>query len=137
MVAGSSGLLVPVLYLTFDEINPRLSQSHRALSEVLDNLVVFLLPAYIIFELAWLVTGTVWTFGASGVSDPSGCARSVYVFSAVVVVNFWLHALTPLAFMLWICCTRIFPYCSYCAYWNIFKTALDNWNRQAVFCNVR
>ncbi len=45
------------------------------------------------------------------------------------MVNFWLHALTPLAFMLWLCCTRLFPYCSYCAYWNIFKTAIDNWNR--------
>ncbi len=52
------------------------------------------------------------------------------VFSAVVIANFWLHALTPLAFMLWLCCTRLFPYCSYCAYWNIFKTAVDNWNRR-------
>ncbi len=62
--------------------------------------------------------------------ETPGCSRSVVVFSAVVIANFWLHALTPLAFMLWLCCTRLFPYCSYCAYWNIFKTAVDNWNRR-------
>ncbi len=60
VVAGASGLLVPLLYLTFDELNPRLSQRFRALSEVLDNLVVFLLPAYVIFEVgAWVGLGWV------------------------------------------------------------------------------
>ncbi|QQP50959.1 Putative LOC100373930, partial [Caligus rogercresseyi] len=55
-VAGSSGLLIPILYLLFDEINPRISRRFPALSELFDNAVVFILPLYLIFEVAWLIT---------------------------------------------------------------------------------
>lgn len=130
IVAGSSGLLVPILYLLFDEINPTLSRRFPGVSEVLDNIVVFVLPVYITFEVAWLITGSVWVFGTDDVGDPDLCDHTVYVFSVVVVINFWIHLLTPLIFMLGLCCTRLFPYCAYCGYWNILKTGIDNWTRR-------
>ena len=34
---------------------------------------------------------------------------------------FRIHILTPLVFMFGLCCTRICPYCGYCAYWNFLK----------------
>ena len=125
IVAGASGILTPIFYLLFDEINPRLSQRSPALSECIDNLVVFLLPLYIIFEVGWLITGTVWIAG----SDLGHCDHTIYIFSVVVIVNFWIHILTPLMFMLGLCCTRIFPFCGYCSYWNIMKKAMDKWTR--------
>lgn len=125
IVAGASGILTPIFYLLFDEINPRLSQRSPAVSECIDNLVVFLLPLYIIFEVGWLITGTVWITGA----DQTNCDKTIYIFSVVVIVNFWIHILTPLIFMLSLCCTRIFPYCGYCSYWNIMKKAMEKWTR--------
>ena len=53
---------------------------------------------YILFEIAWLITGTVWVVG---VEDTAQCDRTIYIFSIVVIVNFWIHILTPLLFMLW------------------------------------
>lgn len=58
---------------------------------MLDNAVVFLLPVYIVFEVCWLITGTVWVIGTTGVEDPSKCDHTVYIFSLVVMVNFWIH----------------------------------------------
>lgn len=126
IVAGASGLCTPIFYLLFDEINPRLSQRSPGLSECIDNIVVFLLPLYIVFEIGWLITGTVWIAG----SDEQNCHHTIYIFSIVVIINFWIHILTPLIFMLALCCTRIFPYCAYCGYWNIMKTAMEKWTRR-------
>ena len=126
IVAGASGILTPIFYLLFDEINPRLSQRSPGLSECIDNIVVFLLPLYILFEIGWLITGSVWIAG----SDEQKCHHTIYIFSIVVIINFWIHILTPLIFMLALCCTRIFPYCAYCGYWNIMKTAMDKWTRR-------
>ena len=130
VIAGASGLCTPFLYLIFDEVNPTLSRRFPGVSEFLDNIVIFLLPLYIVFEVSWLIVGTVWVFGSAGVSDPDLCDHTVYIFSAVVVLNFWVHLLTPLVFMFGLCCTRIFPYCAYCGYWNFLKTAMDNWTRR-------
>ena len=130
IVAGTSGMLVPIFYLLFDEINPWLSRKLPAVSEFLDNIVVFILPIYILFEISWLITGTVWIAGSEDIEKPDSCDHTVYVFSLVVIVNFWIHILTPLIFMLALCCTRIFPYCAYCGYWNIMKTAIEKWTRQ-------
>ena len=44
IVAGSTGLLVPLLYLLFDDLNPALAARCPGLSEALDNVVVFVLP---------------------------------------------------------------------------------------------
>ena len=126
LVAGASGILTPIFYLLFDEINPRLSQRSPGLSECIDNIVVFLLPLYILFEIGWLITGTVWIAG----SEDENCNHTIYIFSIVVIVNFWIHVLTPLIFMLGLCCTRIFPYCAYCGYWNVIKTATEKWTRR-------
>ena len=127
VVAGASGLVTPVFYLLFDEINPWLSRRLSSLSEWSDNIVVFLLPVYICFEVGWLITGTVWVVG---IDNDAQCDRTIYIFSYVVVVNFWIHVATPLIFMFGLCCTRLFPYCEYCAYWNFVKKAVDNWTRK-------
>ncbi|CAB4060768.1 RP-L40e [Lepeophtheirus salmonis] len=100
------------------------------LASFFDNAVVFLLPLYLIFEVSWLITGTIWVFGSSSISDPNACDHTLYVFSLVVIINFWIHLLTPLIFMITLCCTRIFPFCGYSAYWKIAKTAIDNWTRR-------
>ena len=89
IVAGSSGLCTPFFYLLFDNVNPWLSRRFPAISELLDNVVVCLLPLYIIFEVAWLITGTFWVVGTDGVQEPEQCNHTVYIFSYVVVVNFW------------------------------------------------
>jgi len=127
IVAGSTGLVVPLLYLLFDDLNPALAKRCPALSEALDNVVVFVLPVYIIFEIAWLVTGTVWLIGVN--PNPEECDKTIHVFSMVVVINFWIHILTPLLFMLCLCCTKIFPFLGHCTYWNIMKGAVDMWTR--------
>jgi len=125
IVAGSTGLIVPLLYLLFDDLNPALAKKCPGLSEALDNVVVFVLPVYILFEIAWLITGTVWVIGV----DVSQCDKTIHIFSVVVIVNFWIHILTPLLFMLCLCCSRIFPFLGYCTYWNIMKDAIDMWTR--------
>jgi len=127
IVAGSTGLVVPLLYLLFDDLNPALAKRCPALSEALDNVVVFVLPVYIIFEIAWLVTGTVWLIGVD--PDPKMCDKTIHVFSMVVVINFWIHILTPLLFMLCLCCTKICPFLGHCTYWNVMKGAIDMWTR--------
>jgi len=125
IVAGSTGLIVPLLYLLFDDLNPALAKKCPGLSEALDNVVVFVLPVYILFEIAWLITGTVWVIGV----DVNNCDKTIYIFSVVVIVNFWIHILTPLLFMLCLCCSRICPFLGYCTYWNIMKDAIDMWTR--------
>lgn len=131
IIAGTSGMLTPILYLTFDKVAPRLSTNFATLSEVLDNLVVCLLPIYIVFELGWLVTGTVWVFGSSEVDNPKECSHPLFVFSAVVLANFWLHVLTPMVFMLCLCCARLIPCCAK-AKWDVLKTTVTNsWSRGA------
>lgn len=129
VVAGASGLLVPSLYLLFDNVNPRLSRAFPACSETLDNLVFMAAPVYVTFEVAWLIAGSVWLFGTPGIEDPRRCEHTVFIFSVVVVVNFWIHMLTPLAFVTTLGCSRLFPYCGYCAYWNIVKKVTDRWTR--------
>ena len=89
IVAGTSGICAPFFYLLFDEVNPWLSRRFPAVSEMLDNVVVFLLPVYLIFEVIWLITGTFWVMSTPGVENPGECNHTVYVFSYVVVVNFW------------------------------------------------
>eukprot|EP00092_Neocalanus_flemingeri_P009257 GFUD01009963.1.p1 GENE.GFUD01009963.1~~GFUD01009963.1.p1 ORF type:complete len:360 (+),score=44.02 GFUD01009963.1:326-1405(+) len=125
IVAGSTGLIVPLLYLLFDDLNPALAKKCPGLSEALDNVVVFVLPVYILFEIAWLITGTVWVVGV----DVNECDKTIHIFSVVVIVNFWIHILTPLLFMLCLCCSRIFPFLGYCTYWNIMKDAIELWTR--------
>lgn len=129
VVAGASGLFVPILYVLFDNVNPRLGRVFPACSETLDNLVFLAAPVYVIFEVAWLIVGSVWVFGTAGVEDPRRCEHTVFIFSVVVVINFWIHVLTPLAFVTTLCCSRLFPYCGYCAYWNIMKKVMDKWTR--------
>ena len=82
----------------------------------MDNVVVFLMPLYLFFELSWLITGTVWTFNVGTINgtvvsldDPGHCDHTIYVFSIVVVTNFWVHVLTPLVFLVSLCCSRICP----------------------------
>ena len=77
---------------------------------------------YIVFEIAWLVTGTVWLIGVD--PSPEKCDKTIHVFSMVVVINFWIHILTPLLFMLCLCCTKVFPFLGHCTYWNIMKVIL-------------
>lgn len=138
IVAGSSGLCTPFFYLLFDDVSPWLTRRFPGISDFIDNAVVCLLPIYIVFEVAWLITGTFWVMGTPEVENPEMCHHTVYVFSYVVVVNFWIHILTPLVFMFGLCCTRICPYCGYCAYWNFLKKAMDNWTRRTrmIICSL-
>jgi len=138
IVAGASGLCTPFFYLLFDDVSPWLTRRFPGISDFIDNAVVCFLPIYIVFEVAWLITGTFWVMGTAGVEDPLQCNHTVYVFSYVVVVNFWIHILTPLVFMFGLCCTRICPYCGYCAYWNFLKKAMDNWTRRTrmIICSL-
>lgn len=127
IVAGSTGLVVPLLYLLFDDLNPALAKRCPGISEALDNVVVFVLPVYILFEIAWLITGTVWVLGVE--TESGQCDKTIHMFSIVVIINFWIHILTPLLFMLCLCCTKICPYLGHCTYWNILKNAIDVWTR--------
>jgi len=138
IVAGASGLCTPFFYLLFDDVSPWLTRRFPGISDFIDNAVVCILPIYIVFEVAWLITGTFWVMGTAGVEDPLQCNHTVYIFSYVVVVNFWIHILTPLVFMFGLCCTRICPYCGYCAYWNFLKKAMDNWTRRTrmIICSL-
>lgn len=128
IVAGSSGLIVPLLYLLFDDLNPALAKRCPALSEALDNVVVFVLPVYILFEIGWLITGTVWIFGVNGSDDEECDKKTIYVFSIVVIINFWIHILTPLLFMFCLCCSKICPFL-HCTYWGIVTNAIKMWTR--------
>lgn len=123
IVAGCSGLLVPFLYILFEKLNPRMASSQPLLSEILDNAVVFIIPVYILFEVAWLITGTVWLVSAKD----GECDSRVYAFSTVVIINFWIHLLTPVAFIMSVCCSRIFPFLGYCTYWHFIKNAVNMW----------
>jgi len=123
IVAGSSGLLIPMLYILFDKLNPRMASSQPLLSEILDNAVVFIIPVYILFEVAWLITGTIWLVQAKD----GECDVRVFTFSTVVIINFWIHLLTPVAFIISVCCSRIFPFLGYCTYWHIIKNAVNMW----------
>lgn len=70
------------------------------LATCMDNVVVFAMPLYLMFELSWLITGTYWTFGSEkSLDETQHCDHTVYVFSIVVVTNFWIHVLTPLVFL--------------------------------------
>ena len=60
--------------------------------------MTFSFLVYILFEIAWLITGTVWVIGV----DVDDCDKTIHIFSVVVIVNFWIHILTPLLFMLWL-----------------------------------
>ena len=65
----------------------------------MDYVVVFMMPLYLMFELSWLITGTYWTFGnEKSLDNPENCDHTVYVFSIVVVTNFWIHILTAFVF---------------------------------------
>ena len=58
---------------------------------------------YILFEISWLVTGAVWVARV----EPEECDNTVYMFSLVVIVNFGVHILTPLLFMIILCFSKI------------------------------
>ena len=77
------------------------------------------------FELCWLITGTVWV---AGIKDTSTCDSSIFIFSLVVMVNFWIHILTPLVFMLCVCCSRLVCSCSnnVC---SLINNAVNHWTR--------
>ena len=51
------------------------------------------------------------------------------MFSIVVIANFWIHILTPLLFMLALCCSKL-GVCS-CATqcWSIVISVGDHWTR--------
>ena len=83
--------------------------------------LLFIISVYILFELCWLVTGTVWVAR----TDSENCDRTIYIFSVVVIVNFWIHILTPLAFMLCLCCFRV-GVCS-CSLWTFFNNIIQAW----------
>jgi len=140
IVAGASGLVVPFLYLLFDDLNPALAKRCPGLSEALDNMVVLVLPIYILFEVGWLITGTVWLVKTKlEVDGEAVCDKTIYVFTAVVIVNFWIHILTPVFFMLGICLSRLCPFLGHCTYWNIVKGAVDMWTlgcRMAMCCII-
>ena len=55
-------------------------------------------PVYIIFEIAWLVTGTVWLIGVD--PDPEMCDKTIHVFSMVfVLINFMFIVVTNFMFI--------------------------------------
>lgn len=98
---------------------------------------------YILFELCWLVTGTVWVAGVDrGAATCDNTVRTavtvttitmidaqVYMFSIVVIANFWIHILTPLLFMLALCCSKL-GVCS-CAtrLWSLVISVGEHWTR--------
>ena len=53
----------------------------------------------------------------------------VYMFSIVVIANFWIHILTPLLFMLALCCSKL-GVCS-CAtrLWSLVISVGEHWTR--------
>ena len=59
-----------------------------------DSEKTYFFLVYILFEIAWLITGTVWVIGV----DVEQCDKTIHIFSVVVIVNFWIHILTPLLF---------------------------------------
>lgn len=128
VVAGSTGLVVPLLYLLFDDLNPALAKTCPGLSEALDNIVVFVLPVYILFEICWLLTGTVWVGEIDRTNDTS-CKTTIYMFSLVVMVNFWIHILTPLFFMMILCCSKVGLCNLSTSVWGFINNAVDHWTR--------
>jgi len=130
IVAGCSGILLPVLYILFDKLNPSLASRYPVFSELLDNAIVFIIPVYILFEVAWLITGTVWILTGD---EEKVCDETIYIFSVVVIINFWIHVLTPLVFFLGVCCSRIFPFIGYVTYWKVIKNAIDLWTFRTRF----
>ena len=76
---------VQLLYLSFDLLAPSLRK--RGLSnfaEILDKAVVFAIaPAYVLFEVVWLICGTVWfTRNISIIQGSKSCfkPREIFVF---------------------------------------------------------
>ena len=129
LLLGWTGLLTPLLYLTFDQLAPNLSARYPTTAEVLDNLVVFVMPVYVVFEVGWLATGTAWLAS----TDASQCSDVVVAFSAVVLANFWLHLLTPLLFGLAVCCSRVCCGC-YEAVNSRIKKAREKWTTDKRLC---
>ena len=72
IVAGASGLCTPFFYLLFDDVSPWLTRRFPGISDFIDNAVVCFLPIYIVFEVAWLITGKICSFLA-------------------IIVKFWRH----------------------------------------------
>ena len=62
IVAGASGLCTPFFYLLFDDVSPWLTRRFPGISDFIDNAVVCFLPIYIVFEVAWLITGKIGSF---------------------------------------------------------------------------
>ena len=62
IVAGASGLCTPFFYLLFDDVSPWLTRRFPGISDFIDNAVVCFLPIYIVFEVAWLITGKIYSF---------------------------------------------------------------------------
>ena len=62
IVAGASGLCTPFFYLLFDDVSPWLTRRFPGISDFIDNAVVCFLPIYIVFEVAWLITGKICSF---------------------------------------------------------------------------
>ena len=71
--------------------------------------------------MCWLITGTAWGTQV----DTNSCQRTIYIFSVVVIANFWIHILTPLLFMLFLCCSRL-GVCS-CPLWTFFNNLIEAW----------
>ena len=82
-------------------------------------------PVYILFELCWLVTGTVWVLDPELSTDT--CDTTIYMFSVVVMINFWIHILTPLIFMMVVCCSKI-GVCDM-SLWSLVNNAVEHWTR--------
>ena len=82
-------------------------------------------PVYILFELCWLVTGTVWVLDPELSTDT--CDTTIYMFSVVVMINFWIHILTPLIFMMVVCCSKI-GFCDM-SLWSLVNNAVEHWTR--------
>ena len=62
-------------------------------------------------------------------SDNNNHDAQVYMFSIVVIANFWIHILTPLLFMLALCCSKL-GVCS-CAtrLWSLVISVGEHWTR--------
>ena len=80
---------------------------------------------YILFEICWLVTGAVWVAGV----EREECGNTVYMFSLVVIINFGVHLLTPLLFMVILCCSKIGFCQGLSSLWGGATSAGEHWTR--------
>lgn len=57
------------------------------------------------------------------------CGNTVYMFSLVVIINFGVHLLTPLLFMVILCCSKIGFCQGFSNLWGGAISAGEHWTR--------